>query len=237
MHDAKTFLLDFIAHAKDCATLSADGFIKQFMSELAATEDYLVGCLDTDSLDAIYELHHRHGLQVMASIRKMLFSHSDPTLPVVEGSLVDLVNQRQYLKTPAELLVADIGSRLSRAIPTMYATTPCQSENDLNDKIDAIFNSESPRLAREFPSVSFGRAKVTPDHTDHAAGILYEGKFIRKGTPPSKASEGIAADITKYPEDKFKLFLVYDPERAIKDDLEFSQVFESRAYCRVLIIR
>jgi hypothetical protein len=55
--------------------------------------------------------------------------------------------------------------------------------------------------------------------------------------PLSKASEGIAADLTKYPASSHTLFLVYDPHRRIADDAEFKRDFESRGRCTVTILR
>ena len=66
-------------------------------------------------------------------------------------------------------------------------------------------------------------------------------KFIRKGTTPSKASEGIAADITKIPNDDTVagiLFVIYDPNRAITDDRLYMSDFEkARVNCSVRIYR
>ena len=69
------------------------------------------------------------------------------------------------------------------------------------------------------------------------ADLLIEAKYIRKGTTPSKASEGIAADITKYSAYKFILFVVYDPDRGISDDINFKQDIEGKRNCLTSIVR
>ena len=79
-------------------------------------------------------------------------------------------------------------------------------------------------------------AKVVPDHEAQKADLIIEAKYVRKGSPPSKASNGIAADITKYPSDKFILFVVYDPDRAISDDPGLKKDIESTRSCLVEII-
>ena len=53
----------------------------------------------------------------------------------------------------------------------------------------------------------------------------------------SRASDGIAADLTKYPQESHILFLVYDPHRAIREEQEFKNDFESLGRCTVLILR
>jgi len=63
-------------------------------------------------------------------------------------------------------------------------------------------------------------------------------KFIRKGTTPSKASEGIAADITKIPNGIHVDEMGMDPNRAITDDRLYISDFEkARENCFVRIYR
>jgi hypothetical protein len=66
---------------------------------------------------------------------------------------------------------------------------------------------------------------------------VIESKYIRGSSTPSKATEGLAADLFKLPKDLFKLLVIYDPERAIASDDEFREAFESRGKCRVLVAR
>ena len=76
---------------------------------------------------------------------------------------------------------------------------------------------------------------------DHAlvvdVSLLFETKYIRENTPPSKATEGMAADLTKYPAGSHILFLVYDPHRKIADDRVFKRDFASKGKCTVTILR
>jgi len=53
----------------------------------------------------------------------------------------------------------------------------------------------------------------------------------------SKITDEIAADLIKYPERSHKLFVVYDPERKIKNDRTFAADFEAKGGCSVLVIR
>ncbi len=76
-----------------------------------------------------------------------------------------------------------------------------------------------------------------PDHEANATTLIVEAKYIRGASSPSKASEGIAADITKYPDRAFILFVVYDPDRAIIDDAIFKKDIQSKRDCIVAVIR
>jgi hypothetical protein len=118
----------------------------------------------------------------------------------------------------------------------MFRVEQPVNENDLNAKLGALITSHH-ELISEHPSVPFACGRVIPDHTEVESGLQVEAKFIRDGTPPSKASEGIAADLTKFPPGLHILFLVYDPDRRIPDDVMFKRDFESRGRCTVTILR
>ena len=61
----------------------------------------------------------------------------------------------------------------------------------------------------------FAGAGVVPDFSPDRGHLLIEGKYIRRGTPPSKVTEGMAADLTKYPQEAHIMFVVYDPQPSL----------------------
>jgi hypothetical protein len=107
----------------------------------------------------------------------------------------------------------------------------------LNDYINSYLMSEEKDYAREFPVVKFSVAKTVPDHSFNGYNLFIESKYLRGKTAKSAITDGIAADITKYPEEKYKLFVIYDPERKISNDETFKRDFEKKPKCRVCIIR
>jgi hypothetical protein len=137
-----------------------------------------------------------------------------------------------------ERLVASIISRLQVAIPKMFAKgNRPNNEPDLNQKINALLDGYRDDLVSEHPTVSFAGARVIPDHAFTSTNLLIESKYIRGNTPPSKASDGMAADLTKYPESAHTLFIVYDPDGAISDPQQFCADFEAKGHCTVYIAR
>ena len=82
----------------------------------------------------------------------------------------------------------------------------------------------------------FAGAGVRPDFEVNREHLLIESKYIREGTTPSRATEGMAADLTKYPQEAHILFVVYDPDRAITDRKEFKRGFESKGRCTVCVL-
>ena len=110
---------------------------------------------------------------------------------------------------------------------------PC----DPNRKIAALLESHRDDIRSEHPTRSFACAPVVPDHALVDASVLVEAKYVRRGAPPSRATDGIAADLTKYPEEAFVVFVVYDPDRAIVSDNQFRGGIEAKGRNRVLIVR
>ncbi|MCK4682088.1 hypothetical protein KAT59_03560, partial [Candidatus Bipolaricaulota bacterium] len=173
-------------------------------------------------------------LVALKEIRRHL---DDLRYKVRGGGLLQLISDREYLKEDPERLAGRIAAMLRETIPVAFKTARPRNEDEVNDQIDAFLRAHGDDFRREFPTTQFCLAKVVPDHEAKANALLVEAKYIRKATSPSKASEGIAADITKYPGGSFVLFVVYDPERAIVDDETFKKDIQSKRDCLVAVIR
>ncbi len=238
--ELRTTLIDYIRQAKEFAKCHPDKFYYERISELTDIVDYVRSEEEneTDTIEGIWNLCQRHGQQVLAALQRIRERHDDLYEQLPDNSLLRLVSERAYLKTPVQRLVEDMCQRLSQAIPMAFKSHLPAREDELNDQISAILNSEEERFDREYPTVSFALAKVVPDHTSQKHDLLVEGKFVRGTTTPSKASEGIAADLTKYPENVHILFVVYDPFGKVVPQSTFKNNFENRypSRCTVCII-
>lgn len=173
----------------------------------------------------------------MNALQLMRLKHDKLNAPVTPGSLISLVGDREYLKPPVIALVEAISRRLMIALPLAFQHTAPEDERRVNDAISAILHSDHDRFEREHPAVRFGLATSVPDHGSRDRDLVIETKYIRGSTSPSRASEGIAADLTKYSANVHILFVVYDPERAIPDDQTFCDAFEQKGRCTVQVIR
>jgi len=237
-HDEdKTTLIDYVRQARDFADWNVDHFGEKKLDELVDLTDHLPDMAETEAVERVWELCNRHGRQVMAALKRMQNVHDDPMSKIPEGSLLQLVNEREYLKEPVLRLVADVCRRLERSVPMTFQRNRPTNENDLNDKISGILNSERERFEREHPAVRFALAHAVADHSLNGQDLLVESKYLRASTSPSKASEGIAADLTKYPSGCHILFLVYDPDRSIPDDEGYKSGIESKGRCTVCVVR
>jgi hypothetical protein len=157
---------------------------------------------------------------------------------VVPDSLVDLVRQREHLKEPSERAVEAFVTRIEPQIERLYAggNTPA-NENEFNRGVASLLGVIRDDLRSEHPAAKFACAGVVPDHELTDANIVIESKYIRNGTSPSKVSDGMAADLVKYPDGKHVLFVVYDPQHAIRDTRVFIESFERRGNCTVRVLR
>ncbi|HYK87260.1 MAG TPA: 7-cyano-7-deazaguanine synthase [Acidobacteriota bacterium] len=235
---SRTTAVDYLRQAVHFEKWGSSRFEEEYASELALLADAMPGfSSDVELVAGVWRLMKRHGEDVAAGIRAMRELHDDPFAPLPERSLLALVACREYLKPEVMRLVESIGRVLGAAIPEMFRTQRPADEPDLNAKIGALMRSHEPKLRSEHPTVSFACARVVPDHLLPGGDLLIESKYIRTGTTPAKASEGIAGDLTKYPQNAHILFLVYDPDHAIQSDEVFTTDFESRGRCTVKVLR
>jgi len=235
--EARTTAIDYIRQATSFATITDDAFYGERLNELADIIDYIDADGEQDGVAKVWELCSRHGKQVVKALQKVRQRYDDPCYKVKGGSLLQLISDREHLKGDARRLAEQIVGVLRGAIPLAFARRRPQREDELNDQIAALLRANNDDFRREFPSTTFALAKVVPDHEATQVDLLIESKYVRARTSPSKVSEGIAADITKYQENKFILFVVYDPDRGILDDSRFTVEIEGKRDCLVAIIR
>ncbi len=223
-----------LANLEDIST--KDDFVRKHPDDVTSIVSYWQGSMNVDDkLDEIYDLVCRYGRSVIAAATAMRNKYDDLTRPINKNSLLGIISERRYMQTPFYNRVIEIDAILKRAIPDIFQREKPKNENDFNDKLHGLLNVHS-KFSREFPVLQFGLSSYRADQAQ--GDLIVESKYIRGKTPPSVASEGIAADITKVPENYGILFVVYDPERRIPDDDAFIQAYEGkRKDCYVRVYR
>ena len=219
--ESRTAVVDYVRQAATFANSTADSFAQEHLTELADLGDDVPNVAsDIELIERVWGLIREHGENVRHGVGKMRDLYDDPFGDLRPDSLLALVASRQHRRTPEARLAASIARIVTEAVGDLFAVEGPANERDLNSKLAGLIRSHS-ELTSEHPTVPFACAGVAPDHTLADANLLIEAKYIRKHTPPSKASEGIAADMTKYPEKAYILFIVYDPDRRISNDRKF----------------
>lgn len=228
----KSTIIDYVRLALDLSRMNYMTFCSDRLSELSEIEPFIEGSNEDERTDKLHKLCSKHGKQILEAISRM----NNPFEEIVPGSFLDIVRDRDYLRSDSKNLANTISNKLARALPIAFSTTKPKSERELNDSINAILSNEKDEYSREFPYVAFAMAKAVPDHAINGMDLFIEAKYIRGNTSPSKASEGLAADMSKYPSDTHKLFIVYDPECKISDRENFKKEFENKGNCTLTII-
>lgn len=236
--EARTAALDYIRQAISFSRDSVDKFEDEYLADLAQILDYLPQNLsDPDKVSRIWALFTQHARHVKQALSRMRSLHEDVFQQIDPRSLLGMISAREYLRPEVARLAETIASVIAPAIGDMFARTKPKDEPDLNAKLGSLLRSHEEDIRSEHPTTSFACAQVVPDHVHPGADLLIEAKYIRDGTPPSKATEGIAADLTKYPAGTFILFVIYDPQHMIRSDNTFRTDIESKGRNKVLIIR
>lgn len=234
--EIKTHLCDYIKLAFAFSNVSIDNFYYEHAEVLSELTNFIRGSDEYQNLEKIFDLFKTHFQQIHYSIKR-ISSLDDPAKPQISNSFYTFIADREYFKDPIELFVEKISGKLRKAIPVAFSTTKPRNENSLNDFINSLLKSESGDYEREFPVVKFAIAKTVPDHSFSGYNLFIETKYLRGKTAKSSITDGIAADIMKYPDDTFKLFVIYDPERKISDDDVFIRDFEAKPKCKICIVR
>jgi hypothetical protein len=235
----RTTIVDYVRLAQKFAEWNVDRFHDEMLNDLVEIVDYLPDMRsESSAVESVWNLHTRHAAEVLKGIQRMRTRYDNPYKPLHAESLLGLIAGREHLKPEVQRLADSIKAILLRSIPPMFrkGRRP-RNENDLNAKIGAILDGHREDLRSEHPALSFACAAVVPDHMLKNAGLLVEAKYVRAGTSPAKANEGIAADLTKYPNRANILFLVYDPDGAISNDRVFKEDIERKGRCTVCFIR
>lgn len=230
----KTAIIDYVRLGIEFNDSSIDSFYNDWLTEIAEAM-----CSDDETIfiPQLFNLVKRFGQQTVRAL-KNFNQRDDITKKPVPNTLLQIIHHREYLKDEPERFALSLSNKLKRAIPSMFIKNRPKDENDFNDKLNGLIQNDNEGYRREFPVTSFGLAKVIPDHEVMKCNLIIESKYLRSNTTASKITDQIAADIVKYPETAYIFFVIYDPDRSIRDDYVFIRDIEAkRKSCMVTIIR
>lgn len=234
----RTTAVDYVRQAAFLKKSDVGEFEEVHLKDLAELLDWIDDPDGDLSIVArVHDLLNRHGNQIHHALVRLRQEYEDIFEEVPAGSLLELISTREYLRPDVERMAESVVASLNKALPKMFRKNPPQNEPDLNAKISGLLATHHDDLESEYPVGKFACASVIPDHELADQDLLIEAKYIRGNTSPSKASEGISADLSKYPEEAFILFVVLDLDGAIEDDEIFARDIEEKRPCRVLIVR
>ena len=228
--ETKTGITDYLRQAHSFLIFNLNQFYYEMIDQLADAID--INSDQGDQVEKMYSLCHRHGHNVQTAAHNMI----KPLVKYPAGSLHTIVYNTDFSRPPVFPLANQIASEFCKFLYHACSKVQPENENDLNAKLDGYLTGHKEKFQREHPFLSFATARTVPDLSNAHLDLLIEAKYIRGSTSPSVATSGIAEDLTKYPDETLKLFVVYDPYNGITDPEVFKSDFEKKRYCIIEII-
>lgn len=237
--EERTILVDYVRLALDLKDTNVDAFYDRWLDPLTDVVDFIRGSSEEDKISKLHNLFVNHGVQVQNGIVEFQKNYADIMLSnkPVPNSLAEILSTREYLDLPSEIVARTISKLLLQSVPIAFQNLKPKNEQEVQDQIEALLNEKSNDIKREFPHVPFALSKTVPDFSTDSPAVFIEVKYPRGKTSPSKTNKEIAEDCTKYPDNAYLLFIVYDPERKVKNDQEFEKDFISKRSCQFCFIR
>jgi 7-cyano-7-deazaguanine synthase in queuosine biosynthesis len=185
-------------------------------------------------------MHRRHGETVMSVLQQQVAAHARK---LVDGSLertslLGLVAAGLHEVSEWKRFVERIVSLLRAGLPAACKTHKPKNEPHLQEICDGIIRGQEADLVREFPFMLWGPVSTKPDWSSEDLRLWVELKYVRNRSDIRQISEDIAADITKYGDNRRRvLFVVYDPKHLVIDEKGFAAPVVARDDMYLHVIR
>ena len=233
----KAVAVSYMRFANEISKMSEEEFdfaYSSFINDAA-------GALDGyHSIRPLIDMHKRHAATVIDVLEDQIVQNKSVIASgdLQPNSLLSFVISGAHTHESAKIFVEHVGNILAKAIPLACKSERPKNENHLQDICSAILNNTAENIQREFPYVAWSFSLSKPDFSNERTGTFIELKYIKKGHSPSKITEQIAADLTKYDANSRNvLFVVYDPDRVIPDDDAFMEDIRRYPTAHMKIIR
>lgn len=230
----KNMAVDYARHGLELHRLSESELASVFNAEICRAVRYEPK--RSEAAEKIIAMHKRHGEVVTRVLQEKI---SEQAAKVVAGtidasSLLALVIGGKHLEPIWKRYCERIVDVLKKGLPVACSTHKPKDEPHLQELCDGILKSSGHDLVREFPFMRWSSSLTKPDWLVESLNVVIEAKYVRKKEDLRQISEAIAADITKYGDNKFKiLFVAYDPSHLIGDDSVFAAPIIARSSCMV----
>jgi hypothetical protein len=218
----RNIAIGYVRHAVELSTSSESEFLRRFNTELSRAVRKFES--PRTAAGEFIKLHQRHGGTVFQVVTDQLKRHAEqfvlgqlePTsmLALVAGQKHQILSWRRFAE--------EITHVLQEALPMACHSHKPENETHLQEICDGILRGHDLKLRREYPFMVWSSALTKPDWSIDKLNLVVEAKYIRTASDIRKATEELAADVTKYSDnDRYALYLVYDHAHLIQDDGAF----------------
>ncbi len=234
----KNMAVNFARHINELTQMSEEDIAEKFNLELTRAVRFEPN--RKEAAQKLIRLHKRYAETSSRVIQQQLEKHSEALLHgnLPKTSMLGMIAGQQHTIPSWHSYSDKIADLLQMGIPKACKTHKPKNEPHLQELCDAILAGKDTELIREFPFMRWSSSLTKPDWSAELLNLWVEMKYIRKPSDIRPITEAIAADITKYGDNrKYVLFIVFDPEHHVIDEGQFSKEILRRPTMRVRFIR
>jgi 7-cyano-7-deazaguanine synthase in queuosine biosynthesis len=234
----RSMAIDYVRHGLELHRMSEAEMAAKFNLELTRATRFMPN--RSAAAQQFIEMHKRHGEAVQRVLTREL--QRNASLLVEKGldqtSMLAVIAGQRHLEPLWNRYAEKIGEILDAGVPTACQTHRPRDEKHLQEVCNGILKGHDLNLVREFPFLRWSSSLTKPDWSIGLNDLWVEAKYIRGKDNIRRATEDMAADITKYGDNvSYVLFVVYDPSHLITDEDGFSAPIRSRPNMSLQLIR
>lgn len=234
----RNIAIDYIRHGFELHRMSEAEIATKFNLELTRAVRFMQD--RSGAAQQLIEMHKRHGDVVHQVLTQKLQEHASDLFEkkLDKTSMLALVAGQRHLEPLWNRYAHRIADILGVGVPTACQTHKPEHENHLQEVCDGILKGHDLKLVREFPFLRWSSSLTKPDWSAGMRDLWVEAKYIRTRKDIRHVTEDVAADITKYGDNvRHILFVVYDPQHCITDEMGFCEPIRSRQNMIARLIR
>jgi len=230
--------VDWVHHGLALHNMSDDRIAQVFNLELTRAARPFNNRSATVKM--LIDVHRRHATAVHSVLVKQMAQASEAQISgeLDRTCLLAKVASGAHLQAPWLRYAHRIADILSAALPVACEKQRPKNEPELQQICDGLLVAAGEKLIREFPFLRWSSVKTKPGWSDEEAMLWVELKYVRTKADLGPISEAVAADITKYGDNRRRtLFVVYDPNHLILNEEDFAAPIVGRPGCALRIVR
>ncbi|MCI0728224.1 MAG: 7-cyano-7-deazaguanine synthase [Chloroflexi bacterium] len=230
--------VDYVRHALELDRMSETEIAERFGLEIPRAIRYEQN--RTEAAEKLITMHKRHGEAVQKVLNRQLQEYIDQLLTgeLENTSLLAMIAGRNHVISSWKRFADRILELLVRGVPIACQSVKPRNEPHLQEICDGILQAQENDLIREFPFMRWSASATKPDWSVEELLLWVEMKYVREKKDIRTITEDIAADITKYGDNRRRmLYVIYDPEHLVTDESRFATPIEERSNMLVGFIR
>jgi hypothetical protein len=234
----KNMAVNYARHALELYQMSETEVATRFNLELSRAVRFFPKREEAANL--LVQMHKKHGEAVYAVLKQQLKRHASKLVEgsLKESSMLAMIAGQKHLEPVWHRYCGRIVRLLSAGVPISCKTHKPKDEPHLQEICDGILRAHDNELVREFPFMRWSSSLTKPDWSAESLRLWIELKYVRKTEHIRSITEAIAADITKYGDNRRRvLYVVYDPSHFVTDERAFSEPILKRGNMLVQFIR